>query len=155
MIEELTARSDEKTQRWQTIGRPWFDPRRDCAMFSRLIRLSALPSVFMKRKFLDNGLEAPCREHRWRSPGSNLRHQIASPIGSTVLYISYLFIYFYLRDIDSAKSPSTMVHWWTFYQHGRPRRMVTWTFEGNTDRTVRWDFGWVNFGTIRGVLPIG
>ena len=34
-----------------------------------------------------------------------------------------------------------MVHWWIFRRrlsnrHGRPRRMLIWTFEGNTDRTV-------------------
>ena len=32
---------------------------------------------YMVRKFPGKGLEAPCREKPWRSPGSNLRHQIA------------------------------------------------------------------------------
>ena len=30
-----------------------------------------------ERKFQDKGLEAPCREKPWKSPGTNLRHQIA------------------------------------------------------------------------------
>ena len=48
-----------------------------------------------------------------------------------------------LRFIDSAKSPSTkidgsMVNFRRRLsnRHGRPRRMLIWTFEGNTDRTV-------------------
>ena len=37
-----------------------------------------IPNSFVfERKFQDKGLEAPCREKPWRSPGSNLRHQIA------------------------------------------------------------------------------
>ena len=29
--------------------------------------------LYMERKFLDKGPEAPCREKPWRSPGSNLK----------------------------------------------------------------------------------
>ena len=39
-------------------------------------------------------LQAKCREKPWKSLGSNLRHQIASPIGSTALYrLSQIPIY--------------------------------------------------------------
>ena len=48
-----------------------------------------------------------------------------------------------LRFIDSSKSPSTKIdgslvnfRWRLSNRHGRPRRMLIWTFEGNTDQTV-------------------
>ena len=48
-----------------------------------------------------------------------------------------------LRFIDSSKSPSTKIDGSLVNfrrrlsnRHGRPRRMLIWTFEGNTDQTV-------------------
>ena len=46
------------------------------------------------KKVQDKRLEVPCRKKPWRSPGSNLRHQVAQPIGSTALYrLSQIPIY--------------------------------------------------------------
>ena len=49
-----------------------------------------------------------------------------------------------LRFIDSSKSPSTKIDGSLVNfrrrlsnRHGRPRRMLIWTFEGNTDQTCR------------------
>ena len=54
-----------------------------------------------------------------------------------------------LRLIDSAKSPSTKIDGSLVdfrhrlsNRHGRPRRMLIWTFEGNTDRTVGTSTTW-------------
>ena len=48
--------------------------------------LKKVKGTYLERESLDEGQEAPCREKPWRSQGSNQRHQIAWPIGSTALY---------------------------------------------------------------------
>ena len=82
------------------------------------------------KKVQDKGQEAPCREKplgevRARTCGTK------SPSRSEALHF-----------IDSSKSPSTKIDGSLvnlgagFNRHGRPRRMLIWTFEGNTDQTV-------------------
>ena len=83
------------------------------------------------KKVQHKGLEAPCRE----KPPGEVRARTCgtkSPSRSEAL-----------RFIDSSKSPTTktdgsLVNFRRRLsnRHGRPRRMLIWTFEGNTDQTL-------------------
>ena len=119
-----------RTSRVPSPDRTWPDRWISEMHESRRVRLGTTVE-YIERKFKTKAWERHVVKNPWRSPVSRTGGT-KSPSRSEAL-----------RFIDSSKSPPAKIDGSLVNfrrrlsnRHGRPQRMLTWTFEGNTDQTV-------------------